>query len=327
LCEGAQILARVGPKVVLASEVMAATTEILIQYKDKIPKEQMEQQRKVLIKKMLDQRVDIKLIYYDAERKIPKENMEKIKDRLTEQFEMMEIPRRMKAADCGSRRELEERLTALGTSLEREKKLFCERVIAQQWLQQQVHINEDVGHEEMLNYYQDHAADFEHPARARWEQLMVRKSSFRTEAEARAVLAQMGNQVLDGALLSDVAKARSQGPSAKQGGQRDWTTRGSLVSEALDQAIFGLPVGQLSQILEDKQGFHILRVIERQEATRTPFLEAQVDIRKKITEQREKEARENYLTQLKLDVPISTVFDRETARKEETSTFSRYLDR
>ena len=69
--------------------------------------------------------------------------------------------------------------------------------------------------------------------------------------EAYATVAALGNRVLAGASLADVAKSASEGPTARQGGQRDWTHKGSLSSETLNQALFSLPVGQLSQhILE-----------------------------------------------------------------------------
>jgi len=328
LCEGAQILARVGPKVILASEVTPSINEILAPYKDKIPASEMEAQRRLLLKKMLEQRIDLKLVYYDAERKIPKENIDKIKERLGEQFELMEVPRRIKEAKLNSRRELEEKMIALGTSLEREKRAFTERIVAHQWIQQQTTTDEEISHEEMLAYYHDHAAEFEHSARARWEQLMIRKSPHQTAAEARATLGRMGNEVLSGVPFAKVAQKASQGPTASQGGVWGWTSKGSLVSEALDQAIFGLPIGQLSQIIEDAQGYHIVRVIERQDASRTPFVEAQVEIRKKIREQREKGVREKYLSKLREEIPVWTIFDGERPQKENSATsLSPFLQR
>lgn len=325
-CESAEILARVGSEVVLASEVNAAVNEILAQHQGKIPVDQMEAQRRVLLKKLLEQRIEVKLIYQDACRAIPKENLDKFKDRLGEQFESMEIPRRMKLAQVTSRRELDEKMRALGTSLEREKKAYLERVIAQQWLHQQAKVEGEISHEEMLAYYYEHLAEFERPARARWEQLTVRKAKFPSEAEARAALARMGNLVLDGAPLAEVAKAQSHGPTASQGGFRDWTTQGSLLSTTLDQALFGLPVGQLSQILEDDREFHIIRVVERQDAARVPFTEAQVEIREKINDQRQKTAREAYLARIKQQIPVWTVFDNASGRNEE-ATFLPRLER
>ena len=98
-----------------------------------------------------------------------------------------------------------------------------------------------------------------------------------------------------------------------RGGQRDWITRGSLKSALLDQALFTLPPGQLSRILQDEEGFHIVRVIEREDAHRTPFEETQAEIREKMLAER-KEARLKELVQrLREEIPVWTIFDGKTA--------------
>ena len=123
------------------------------------------------------------------------------------------------------------------------------------------------------------------------------------------MVSELGNMVIGGAPLADVAQRHSHGTTAAEGGGRDWTAKGSLVSEELDQAIFRLPVGQLSQIIKTEAGFHIIRVLERTEAGRTPFVEAQVEIREKIRKQRTLQAQNDYINRLKRDIPIWTILD------------------
>jgi len=228
---------------------------------------------------------------------------------LTEQFEKVELKEMMKRAKVDTLAELREKLGRLGTSLERAKRSYMERTLAQQWVRQQIKYNEDVTHQQMLDYYQEHLAEFEHPAKARWEQLTVSVSEYRSKEDARAALAHWGNQVIDGAPFAGGAKSHSDGSTASEGGIRDWTTKGSLVSDALDQAIFTLPPGRLSPIIEDKQRLHIIRVIERKDAGRTPFVAAQVDIKQKIRKQRLHEQQQEYLARLKKQIPVRTVFD------------------
>jgi hypothetical protein len=125
----------------------------------------------------------------------------------------------------------------------------------------------------------------------------------------------MGNQVLSGTPLSEVARSQSHGSTAQEGGSWDWTSQGSLTSQLLDRVIFGdgtrpgLPVGELSPILEEEQAFHIIRVVQREPPRRTPFVEAQVGIKKKIRAQREGKARQDYLARLRRQTPVWTVFD------------------
>jgi parvulin-like peptidyl-prolyl isomerase len=303
------IVGRVGSEVILYSEIGMGVEEIRAQYKDRAPADELERQILELLKERLKPRIETKLIYLDAKRTIPAENFRTLEKRVGEHFEKSEIQNMIKRGKLESRQQLEEKLEAMNTSLEQQKRVFTEQVIAQQWLKQQAKGDEEVTCADMLAYYQQHLADYDRPARARWEQLMVRFARFPGKAEAYRAIAEMGNQVLGGKDFAEVARAGSDGSTAPSGGLRDWTTRGSLVSPVLNEAIFALPPGELSTILEDEQGFHIVRVLEREEAHRIPFLEAQVEIRRKIHQQRQEAQEQTYLARLWKDTPVWTVFD------------------
>jgi len=77
----------------------------------------------------------------------------------------------------------------------------------------------------------------------------------------------------------------------------------------LDEAIFSLPIGELSERLEDEEGFHIVRVLERQDAGRTPFLDAQAAIRDKIKEGRNDEVAKTYLERVKRETYVWNYFE------------------
>ncbi len=62
-------------------------------------------------------------------------------------------------------------------------------------------------------------------------------------------------------------------------------------------------------VLEDDRGFHIIRVVEREEFTRKPFTETQVEIKKKIKEKRTSEGMREYLEKLKKKTPVWTIVD------------------
>jgi parvulin-like peptidyl-prolyl isomerase len=163
----------------------------------------------------------------------------------------------------------------------------------------------------MIAWYQNHLADYDFPAKAKFEQLTARITPTQTREQAWNKLAAMGNDVLEGKPFAEIARTRSEGPTAATGGAYDWTTKGSLASKVLDEAIFRLPVGQLSTILDDGTALHIVRVTERTEAGRTPFVEAQVGIRQDLTDERRKREMDDYLAKLKDRTPVWTIFDGE----------------
>jgi len=326
-CRGTNIIARVGSEAILESEINGAVNEILERNKDKIPPEQWEMQREVLIKQRLKSLIETKLISLDAKRNIPEEGWPNIEKQLSKQFEVDEVEKLIKKSGLNSRRELDQKLRALGTSLEREKRAYVERILAQQWMRQQIKHDEEITYDKMVAYYHQHPEEFTHPARARWEELMVRYSKHPSKAAAYEAIARMGNQVVGGTPLAQVAKTGSDSVLAADRGQRDWTTKGSLVCKELDQALFSLPMGQLSPIIEGPRGFHIVRVVEREEASITSFLDAQVDIRQKILRERSEEQFREYMAQLVSHTPVWTIFDGDVSvpqLSERPQTPSRY---
>jgi hypothetical protein len=193
--------------------------------------------------------------------------------------------------------------------VERQKRGFIEMTLASQWMAQQTKHEEDITHEEILAYYEKHRDQYTRSARVRWEELSLSFARHPDKNQAYELIARMGNQVLDGVPFAEVARQHSEGPTAASGGRWDWTTQGSLVSVPLDQALFTLAVGRLSPILEDEEGFHIIRVVERQDAGVTPFVDAQVQIKEKLRDERKNQRFDAFNERLKRQIPVWTVFD------------------
>ncbi len=309
LFDGAKVIARVGPEVVLAADVMPVVNDWLARNAHKYPPDQLDQARLYLIRQALRGLVDTKILVLRVKQKVPKEGYDRIMEKLGAIFEKEELPKLIERAGVSTRAELEAKLRELGSSVERERVAFCERTLSQQWVRQQINLEPEITHQEMLDYYQQHRAEFEYPARARWEMILVQFRSYPSKADAYRAIAALGNAILDGEPFAEVARRGSEGATAKDGGAYDWTTRGSLKSKIIDEAIFTLPVGQLSRILEDERGFAIVRVIERQEAGRVSFEDAQVKIREQLKKSHIERQIKEYLGEARKGIKVWTVFD------------------
>ncbi len=90
----------------------------------------------------------------------------------------------------------------------------------------------------------------------------------------------------------------------------DWTTKGSIVHEKVDEAIFSLPVENLSDRIESKVGFHIVRVLERRNEGHIPFSESQDKIKAKIKKQKQDESLKKYIETLKKEVPVERYLEK-----------------
>jgi hypothetical protein len=312
--ETAMVVARVGPEVVLEGDLMTpAATDWLAKVSPGLQPDQIRQLKLMIYKQVLPPHVETLLVFVDACRTIPEERLPEIEIKVNEAFDESQLPKMMQEAGASGAREYEQMLRSRGQSLDRMRKMFFERALAQQWLSTQVETNDEIPHADMIAWYENHLAEYEFPAKARFEQLTVKITPALSRDQAWNKLAAMGNEVFGGRPFAEVAREKSEGPTASSGGSFDWTTRGALVSKVVDEAIFTLPVGQLSAILDDGSALHILRVTERTDAGRTPFIEAQVGIRSKLLEDRKKSEMEGYLKRLRDRTPVWTVFDNDPA--------------
>jgi hypothetical protein len=343
VCQGSQILARLGSDIVLGgdllagiddwadraagkdkmspakydeqrrkltAEIIAAIDDLAAHSNDPDPLANVDMQSIVIVRQLLVEHVKTMLVYNDARHKLPEEAWTHIEEDLAKEFEKSELDRLLKLSGVQSREELDRKLRTMGSSLEREKRAFAQRTLSRQWMREQIKFDDEITHEEMVSWYQTHLSVFETPARARWEELMVRISKYPSKADAMAAIARMGDQVvLGGTPLSQVAKAQSDGSTAADGGLHKWVSKGSLKAKEVDLALFGLPINQLSPILESNGCFYIVRVLGREDVTRKPFAAVQDDVKEKIREERTEKKLAEYMARIKKQVPIWTIFD------------------
>jgi hypothetical protein len=321
--DGCQVVARIDDQIILACDVLWRVNQLIETQKQrlgpdvKVKPEEIEAVRQQLMKREVASLVDRKLLFNEFRRNVPAENLPRIEANLRAPFEEKELPWMMKALKVNNQIELERELARLGSSLADVQRAFNERIIAAEWIHSKVKINEEVSPDEMIEYYRAHLTDFDFPTQARWEELAIRKDRFSNPAEAYKALALLGNEVwqrgtaqpIKGAAFAEVAKAKSDGFTAKDGGVRDWTTKGALQCKELDEALFvTLQVGQMSQIIDSGPMFHIVRVLERKEAGRKAYTDVQIDIREKLKDQRMQAEVEKYLARLRSEARIWTVF-------------------
>jgi hypothetical protein len=347
--EDGQVVAIVGSQYVLGGDVTQLVNLTMQPFLEKVKspqeREAIEAQKPMLARQMTKQIVDTKLLHQEFLRKVPPDKLKEVQARMRDSFEkalteqrkkldqivdeedMQDFLRQdptlgrlcllMRENKIESFRELDFLLRRYGSSLPKQQRFFAEYQLGRSVVMQQIKRDPEITHEMLLAHYQEHASEYDIPAKARYEVLTVQISKFRSEQEAAWALGAMGNQVIGGANFQEVAKRSSQGYDAESGGLHDWTTKGSLASEALDQAIFSLPLRQLSLILKDDNHLHIVRVVERQEAGRVPFEEAQDKLRKQIKRELQEADYRATIDELKAKTSVWTIYDDADAKMAE----------
>ncbi|MCA9236584.1 MAG: peptidyl-prolyl cis-trans isomerase [Planctomycetales bacterium] len=318
---GGEIVARIDGQVVLAGDVMWQVDQLLEMNKDRIPPDQIDGVRQMILRQQVLALIETKLLMADFRRNVPADNMKEIDKQLAKPFEDVEVPRLLKMTDSANRVELEQRLQASGAALKDIQRQFVERTVAAEWMKQKTPKSKPITREQMDEYYRAHQSEYDYPAKVRWEELMVRFDRFGGDREAAwAALAEMGNDVwtqvvlnpeMRGPVFGAVAKAKSHGFTAHEGGVHDWETLGALKCDGLNEALATLEPGRMSDGIESELGFHIVRVLDRKEAGRTSFTEAQAEIRKTLETEQRMHLAEEELGKLMRSARVWTAFDGE----------------
>jgi peptidyl-prolyl cis-trans isomerase D len=85
--------------------------------------------------------------------------------------------------------------------------------------------------------------------------------------------------------FAEVAKKNSQDPgSAPNGGDLDWQTRGAFV-KPVEDAIFSLKKGEISNVVESEFGFHIVKLNDVREGKQKTFQEVRPELEAQLQQQ------------------------------------------
>ncbi len=300
-----QVVAMVGGEPVFVGDILFEANQMIQKFMPTAPESIKNQQRQILIKRLIPKFVEAKLMYVDTVRDLPEQvDVETIIEQAEKDFDDKAMPEMMKRAGVKSPIEFDAQLRGMGSSLRKFRRSWSKDQLVRFFLAKKLKVETEVTHQEMLDYYAENAATYSVKSRARWEELMVRLDKFSSRLEAKKAIIEMGNRVVHGASFAAVARKSSHGFNAEDGGLHDWTNKGSLVAKKLDEAIFELPLNELSDIIESDLGLHIIRVVERTRAGKTPFLEAQVAIKEKLQEEKRNAVFEKHLSQLREQIPV-----------------------
>ncbi len=303
--EPTRLLAMVGNEPIFVGDMLFELNQMLDRHLPNAPQSVRDRELTNGVAMMLDKYVDSKLLYIDTLRKLPEGvELDKILEQAAKEFDDTALKALMEGAGIRSVAEFDAKLRMNGSSLRKMRQTWSRDQLTRYFVGQQLEVDKEVTHRELLEEYKKHHSDYAIPARARWEQIMVRTDRAGSRAEAERQLVEMGNKLINGANFGAMAKKGSHGFTADNGGLHDWTTKGALASKVLDQAIFSEPVGELSNVIETPEGFHIIRVIERTEATYVPFEDAQGEIKERILENKRQAEFNKYIERLRTEIPV-----------------------
>ena len=109
-----------------------------------------------------------------------------------------------------------------------------------------------------------------------------------TKKAARAKIDGLLKRVKAGEDFGALAKENSEDGSSAQGGDLGFFPRGQMVP-AFDQAAFALKPGEVSDVVVSQFGFHIIKLIEKKDATVVPLEQVKPRVQEFLTNQKKQE--------------------------------------
>ncbi|MGA8869046.1 MAG: peptidyl-prolyl cis-trans isomerase [Candidatus Sulfotelmatobacter sp.] len=131
-----------------------------------------------------------------------------------------------------------------------------------------------VSHDELQAYYDQHRDQYRMSEQVKVSHIWIKmplpgpdgKVDDKAVTEAQNRSDDLLKQLKSGAKFEDLAKKYSEDPgSANVGGSLGWIGKGQTSPE-FEKVAFSLPKGQISGVVKTSDGFHIIRVDEKQEA-------------------------------------------------------------
>jgi len=202
--------------------------------------------------------------------------------------------------NINSMEDLEKAVSASGVNWEDFKNNIRNGVLTQRVISSEVGSHITIGHDEIEKYYNEHKGEFVRP-----EQVALRSIEVNTEKKSPEEIVELKKKaettlkrIKDGEDFGEMAKRFSDGSTAKQGGFLGVYKRGEL-SKELEDAVFKMRKNDITDVMDTKQGFLILQVLEHYDEGEQTLAKVEPEITDKLYTARMEPAMREYVKTLR----------------------------
>ncbi len=143
------------------------------------------------------------------------------------------------------------------------------------------HIN--IGNDEVKKYYDAHPQEFTRP-----EQVMLSEIFLSTDGKSPEEIESvqkkaedLRNRVMKGDDFNEIAKRYSEGSTAKDGGDLGTFKKAELAPQ-LEEVVFKMEKGQITDVIQTKTGFEVLKVENHFQAGLQPMDKVENEIMNRL---------------------------------------------
>ena len=150
-------------------------------------------------------------------------------------------------------------------------------------------------------YYDSHPDLFKQPEQVRARHILIKVNPGGDESqkvEARKKMEKIQGRVQKGEDFAVLAKEFSEGPSSAKGGDLGYFERGKMV-KPFEEAAFTLRPGEVSDIVETKFGYHLIKVMDKKPETTVAYEDIKDKLERHLKQEKVQRKLSLYVEKLK----------------------------
>jgi peptidyl-prolyl cis-trans isomerase SurA len=205
-----------------------------------------------------------------------------------------------KQNQLASLEDLEKAVEASGLAWEDYKTTIRNGLLTQEVVRREVGSHINIPNDEVKQYYDAHPQEFTRP-----EQVVLSEIFLSTEGKSPEEIESvqkkaedLRNRVMKGDDFNEIAKRYSEGSTAKDGGDLG-TFKQSELAPQLEEVVFKMEKGQITDVIQTKTGFEVLKVENHYKAGLQPMDKVENEIMNRLYMQKMQPQMRDYLGQLR----------------------------
>lgn len=280
---------------------LSRAKEQLLQMGRPVADDQLSEMRK----RMLDNLIAYELLYQESKKKGVKVTNAAVDEKVNELKKQYPDEAEFKTMLSSSD------LTEADLKSHMKRGIAIEKLVDQEIVQKIA-----VTDKEIRTYYDSNPDRFKQPEQVKASHILIQvdpEADKSERAKARKQLETIQKKVKKGEDFGALAKEHSGCPSSAKGGDLGYFGRGQMV-KPFEDAAFALEPGQVSDIVETRFGYHLIKVADKKPATTIPFEEVKERIGEYLKQQQVREKVLAYVEGLRDKAKVEILLVEETVQ-------------
>ncbi len=181
------------------------------------------------------------------------------------------------------------------------KAQFMRGMAIEQFIDTQFVQKISVSDKESKGYYDSHPDLFKQPEQVRASHILIKVDPGGDESqkiEARKKMEGIQEKAQKGEDFADLAKKFSEDPSSAKGGDLGYFRRGQMV-KPFEEKAFALKPGEVSDIVETRFGYHLIKVMEKKSETTIAYEDIKGKLAQHLKQEKVRKEVNLYIEKLK----------------------------